>query len=64
MDSTNFHAFKNSGDGKFRCSPQTGSVTFPSAGTWYDYLNGTTITATGSAQSFTLAAGRIPCLFT
>jgi 1,4-alpha-glucan branching enzyme len=36
---------------------QTGSFTFPSAGTWYDYLNGNTITTTGSAQSITLQPG-------
>jgi 1,4-alpha-glucan branching enzyme len=34
-----------------------GSVTFPSAGTWYDYLNGTTIMATGASQAFTLQPG-------
>ena len=35
----------------------TGSVTFQNAGTWYDYLMGGTITATGGNQSFTLAPG-------
>ena len=34
-----------------------GSVTFPIAGTWYDFINGGTITATGSSQSFTLQPG-------
>jgi hypothetical protein len=43
--------------GNFDVVPQTSSVTFQSAGTWYDYLNGTTITATGAAQSFTLLPG-------
>ena len=43
--------------GNFDVISQTGSVTFPAAGTWYDYLNGTTITATGSSQSFTLQPG-------
>jgi 1,4-alpha-glucan branching enzyme len=43
--------------GNFDVLPQTGSVTFQNAGTWFDYLNGTTITATGSAQSFTLQPG-------
>ena len=43
--------------GNFDVISQTGSVTFPSAGTWYDYLNGTTITATGSSQSFLLQPG-------
>ncbi len=36
----------------------TGTVTFPTAGTYYDYLNGGTITATGASQSFTLAPGQ------
>jgi len=43
--------------GNFDVVAQSGSVTFPSAGTWYDYLNGTTITATGSAQAFNLKPG-------
>ncbi len=43
--------------GNFDVVPQTSLVTFQSAGTWYDYLNGTTITATGAAQSFTLQPG-------
>ncbi|MEO8414187.1 MAG: alpha-amylase family glycosyl hydrolase [Ginsengibacter sp.] len=43
--------------GNFDVVAQTGSATFPSAGTWYDYLQGTTITATGAAQSFTLQPG-------
>ncbi len=43
--------------GNFDVVPQTGSVTFQNAGTWYDYLNGTTITATGSPQFFTLQPG-------
>lgn len=43
--------------GNFDVTTQTGSVTFPVAGTWYDYLNNTTFTASGSAQSMTLAAG-------
>ena len=43
--------------GNFDVVSQTGSVTFPNAGIWYDYLNGTTISATGASQSFTLAAG-------
>ncbi len=36
---------------------QTGSVTFPTSGTWYSYLTGTTITASGAAQSITLQPG-------
>ena len=44
--------------GNFDVVTQTGSVTFPAAGTWYDYLGtGTTLTATGAAQSFTLQPG-------
>ncbi len=43
--------------GNFDVVSQTGSVTFPTAGTWYDYLQGNTITTTGSAQSFTLQPG-------
>jgi 1,4-alpha-glucan branching enzyme len=43
--------------GNFDVVSQTGSVTFPGAGTWYDYLNGSQITATGASQSFTLQPG-------
>ncbi len=43
--------------GNFDVNAQSGSVTFPVAGTWYDYLRGGTITATGSAQNFTLQPG-------
>ncbi len=43
--------------GNFDVVTQSGSVIFPNAGTWYDYLNGNTITATGIAQSFTLQPG-------
>lgn len=43
--------------GNFDVTAKSGSVTFPSAGTWYDYLNGNTITATGVAQSFMLKPG-------
>ncbi len=43
--------------GNFDVVAQTGSITFPVAGTWYDYLNGTTINATGASQSFTLQPG-------
>lgn len=43
--------------GNFDVVAQTGSITFPTAGTWYDFLNGTTITATGASQSFTLQPG-------
>ena len=43
--------------GNFDVATQTGTVTFPQAGTWWDYLNGNTINATGSAQIFTLQPG-------
>ncbi|NOT51762.1 MAG: T9SS type A sorting domain-containing protein [Chitinophagaceae bacterium] len=43
--------------GNFEVTAQTSSFTFPTAGTWYDYLNGGTITATGSAQNITLQPG-------
>ena len=43
--------------GNFDVIAQTGSFTFPSTGTWYDYLKGGTITATGSAQNITLQPG-------
>jgi glycosidase len=36
--------------GNFDVVATTGSVTFQNAGTWYDYLNGGTFNATGSAQ--------------
>lgn len=43
--------------GNFDVIAQTGSFSFPSAGTWYDYLNGNTFSATGSAQNITLQPG-------
>ena len=48
--------------GNFDVTAQTGSVTFPSAGTWYNFLapiNGgaTTVAATGASQQFTLQPG-------
>lgn len=43
--------------GNFDVVPVTGSITFASAGTWYDYLSAKTIQATGVAQSVTLAPG-------
>lgn len=44
--------------GNFNVTTQSGSVTFPSAGTWYDYLNPpATFAATGGSQSFTLQPG-------
>ncbi|HWJ89466.1 MAG TPA: alpha-amylase family glycosyl hydrolase, partial [Flavisolibacter sp.] len=43
--------------GNFDVTPQSASVTFPAAGTWFDYLNNTTFDATGSPQNFTLQPG-------
>lgn len=43
--------------GNFDVAPVTGQVTFPGAGTWYDYLNGTPFTTTGTAQNITLQPG-------
>jgi hypothetical protein len=43
--------------GNFDVVPLTSNITFQTAGTWWDYLNGNTITATGSAQSITLQPG-------
>lgn len=43
--------------GNFDVVPVTGSVTFQSAGTWYDYLNHSIYTTTGAAQEITLQPG-------
>ena len=43
--------------GNFDVIPQAGTVTFPSAGTWYDYLDNSLISATGAAQTITLQPG-------
>ena len=44
--------------GNYGVVAQTGSVTFPTAGTWYNYLNPpATFAATGASQSFTLQPG-------
>ncbi len=43
--------------GNFDVNPATASVTFQNSGTWYDYLDGNTFTATGSSQSITLQPG-------
>jgi 1,4-alpha-glucan branching enzyme len=43
--------------GNFDVAVASGSVSFPSAGVWYDYLTGETVTATGAAQNFTLQPG-------
>ena len=41
----------------FDVVPANASVSFQSAGTWYDYLTGATITATGSLQTIPLQPG-------
>ena len=43
--------------GNFDVVSQTATVTFPETGTWYDYFDGSTISATGTAQSITLQPG-------
>jgi 1,4-alpha-glucan branching enzyme len=43
--------------GNFDVATQSGTVTFPSTGTWYDYLNGTTRMVSNVTQSFTLQPG-------
>lgn len=43
--------------GNFDVVPTVGSVAFPTAGTWYNYLGTDSITATGSNQSITLNPG-------
>jgi hypothetical protein len=43
--------------GNFDVIQQTASVTFQNAGTWYDYLDGSTLSATGTAQNITLQPG-------
>lgn len=43
--------------GNFDVVTQTGTVTFPVAGTWYSYLTGTIKTATGTAETISLQPG-------
>lgn len=43
--------------GNFDVVTQTGTVTFPSTGTYYDYMTGTTISVPTAAMSITLAPG-------
>ncbi len=40
--------------GNFDVTTKTGNVTFQNAGTWYNYLQGGTRTATGGSEAFTL----------
>lgn len=43
--------------GNFDVNPTSGTVTFPTAGTWYDYLGGGTITANTGGQTIALQPG-------
>jgi 1,4-alpha-glucan branching enzyme len=43
--------------GNFDVNPQVGTVTFPTAGTWYDYFGNFIHTSTGTAQTFVLQPG-------
>lgn len=43
--------------GNFDVTQTTGTVTFQNAGTWYEYLNGSTWSASGGPQSMTLQPG-------
>src|SRR5436190_13025163 len=43
--------------GNFDVTCKIAVVTFPKAGTWYDYISGTTIAATGNSQPITLQPG-------
>lgn len=43
--------------GNFDVVAQSGNVTFPTAGTWYNYLPGGTKTATGAQENITLQPG-------
>src|SRR5688572_11309801 len=43
--------------GNFDVNTTTSTITFQNAGTWYDYLNGNTFTATGTPQTISLQPG-------
>ena len=43
--------------GNFDVISVSATVSFPTAGTWYDYLNNTTFSSTGAAQAITLSPG-------
>ena len=43
--------------GNFDVAAQTGNITFPTSGTYYDYINGGTFNATGGNQSIPLQPG-------
>ncbi|HPT32596.1 MAG TPA: alpha-amylase family glycosyl hydrolase, partial [Prolixibacteraceae bacterium] len=49
--------------GNFATSPQTVSLTYPKAGTWYDYFGKTTVTIGAGNQNITLSPGEFK-LFT
>jgi hypothetical protein len=44
--------------GNFDVTPQTATVTFQTAGTWYDYLNNQMFTTTDTAQTIQLQPGQ------
>jgi hypothetical protein len=43
--------------GNFDVSAVNGNITFQNSGTWYNYLTGEPITASGGSQNFALAPG-------
>jgi hypothetical protein len=43
--------------GNFDVVSKGGNLSFPSAGTWYNYFTGETYTATGGSEAFTLSPG-------
>ncbi|ANE53578.1 hypothetical protein SY85_17830 [Flavisolibacter tropicus] len=43
--------------GNFDVTTTSSTVTFPTAGTWYDYFGNTTFTSTGTAQTISLQPG-------
>ncbi len=43
--------------GNFGVTAKTGSITFSHAGTWYDYLEGSSFTVTNTLQNYTLQPG-------
>jgi len=44
--------------GNFDVTPQTATISFQTAGTWYDYLNNQTFTSTGTTQTIQLQPGQ------
>jgi glycosidase len=43
--------------GNFGVNPQTSTITFPSTGTWYNYLTGATLSVTSTGMAMTLQPG-------